>query len=88
MLTLPAQPVGAPWTCARCDRTPGHVDDLEAFAAGYTSSRRELHGLGLFTICAACVRVEAHEVHRDRVAYWTGLGSEPAEVEAMLTRPA
>ncbi len=85
---MPSQiPVGAPWTCARCHREPGHVDDLEAFAAGYTSSRRELHGGEPFTICAACMRTEAHDVHRTRVEYWTGLGAARDDVLAMLTRP-
>lgn len=80
-------PVGALWTCARCDREPGHVDDLEAFAAGYTSSSRELHGCEAFNVCAACVRIEAHELYRGNVAYWTGLGAAQADVRAMLTRP-
>lgn len=90
MLIPERTPVGAPWTCARpgCNREPGHLDDREAFAAGYTSSRRELHGGEPFTICAACVRVEAHDVHRANVAYWTGLGAARADVVAMLTRPA
>ncbi len=80
-------PVSTDWTCARCERGPGHVDDLEAFAAGYTSSRRELHGSEPFTVCAACVRIEAHELYRDGLAYWTGLGAAHADVVAMLTRP-
>ena len=81
-------PVGERWTCAQCDREPGHVDDLEAFAAGYTSSRRELHGCDPFTLCAACVRGEACDAYRGNVEYWTGLGAAQADVVAMLTRPA
>ncbi len=87
MLTPGRARLGEPWTCARCERPPGHVDDLEAFAAGHTSSRRELHGAPVFTVCAACVRIEAHEVYRGNIAYWTGLGGESAAVVAMLTRP-
>ena len=78
---------GIDWTCARCDREPGHVDDLEAFTAGYTSSRRELHGGEPFVICAACTRSEAHVVYRENVEYWTGLGASPVDVLNMLTRP-
>ena len=78
---------GTDWTCARCDREPGHVDDLEAFTAGYTSSRRELHGCEAFTVCAACVRIEAHDVYRGNLAYWTRQGAAIADARAMLTRP-
>jgi hypothetical protein len=90
MLTRPIVPVGAPWTCARCHRKPGHADDLEAFAAGYTSSRRDLHGCEPFVICAACRRVEAGEVYEANVAYWLTFGLVTREqVSAMLgERPA
>jgi len=89
MSYVPALPAtGAAWVCAHCKREPGHVDDLEAFAAGYTSSRRELHGCDPFTVCAACVRVEAHDVYRANVEYWTGLGAAEDVVVFMLTRPA
>ncbi len=88
MLARPLPPIGRAWTCARCDREPGHLDDLEAFAAGYTSSRRDIHGGDPFIICAACVRVERHDAYRLNVRYWTSLGSAHADVEAMLTRPA
>lgn len=88
MLDLRAIEVGAPWTCARCHREPGHVDDLEAFAAGYTSSRRELHGCEPFTVCAACVRVECNETYADNVEYWTRLGAARSDVVAMLVRPS
>lgn len=76
------------WRCARCDREPGHVDDLEAFAVGYTSSRRELHGAQSFKVCAACVRREAHGVYWANIAYWTALGGPMVGVLAMLDRPA
>lgn len=87
MLVPPTASRTTDWTCARCDREPGHVDDLEAFAAGYTSSRRELHGAAPFTICAACTRAEAHEVYRLNVGYWTALGATSAQARGMLTRP-
>ena len=76
MLSACRTPLGAAWTCARCDSEPGHADDLEAFAAGYTSSSRELHGREPFTVCASCVRVEAQENYRGNVEYWTGVASE------------
>lgn len=88
MLVPPTAPRTTDWTCDRCGREPGHVDDLEAFAAGYTSSRRELHGAEPFTICAACVRIEAHGVYCANVVYWTALGGPPGCVLAMLERPA
>lgn len=88
MLSVRRVPLGAAWKCARCDREPGHVDDLEAFAAGYTSSARELHGCEAFNVCAACVRIEAHELYRGNVEYWTGLGAGRVDVLAMLQRPA
>lgn len=87
MLVPDRSELGVPWTCARCGREPGHLDDLEAFAAGYTSSRRELHGCEPFTICAACARIEAWTAYRYNIAYWTGLGGERSAMLAMLTRP-
>lgn len=82
----PSVPLGSEWHCSRCGRPPGHVDDQEAFAVGYSSSRRTLFGTS-WVVCAACCRSEAWTVWRSNIEYWEGLGGEPASVRDMLTRP-